>query len=66
MIWKSLQKSEGPQQIEGTVAIMKMIMMTMRENAGGNFIICELWLYICHVGILIFLDTQDWYANKSL
>lgn len=45
---------------------MKMIMMTMRENAGGNFIICELWLYICHVGILIFLDIQDWYANKSL
>lgn len=36
-LWKCLQKYEGLQQIQGTGAVMKM-MVTMRENAGGHCI----------------------------
>lgn len=35
-LWKCLQKYEGQQQIQGTGAVMKMMVTTTRENAGGN------------------------------
>lgn len=53
------------QQIQETMAVMKM-MMTMRENVVGNCV--HLWNYIqcLSLGIFIFWDIHGWVADKNL